>query len=197
MCQSSLFGTTGATETIEGNKTGIGMETSTQLRYIFVCAGSLHGSQFNRKMSSFPPSPSLPLPSPPLLSLPLPPSPPLSVGSPVDDFLTYFQKFGSKLCFFEDVRTFIPFLSEDEKKVLLERMSLVVNDLSIDYDCSEQDKKANVSYLCCLVYLLSLALFTCCLLHCLPVVSCIVYLLSLALFTCCLLHCLPVVSCTV
>jgi N-terminal acetyltransferase B complex non-catalytic subunit len=68
----------------------------------------------------------------------------LNLGSPVDDFLTYFQKFGSKLCFFEDVRTFIPFLSEDEKKVLLERMSLVVNDLSIDYDCSEQDKKANI-----------------------------------------------------
>jgi N-terminal acetyltransferase B complex non-catalytic subunit len=68
-------------------------------------------------------------------------------ASPAILLLDYFSVFGTKSCCFDDLRSYLEFFSPDEIKKFMVMAEAKVAENPINFDCSEKDRKRNVSIL--------------------------------------------------
>ncbi|CAI8015192.1 N-alpha-acetyltransferase 25, NatB auxiliary subunit [Geodia barretti] len=71
----------------------------------------------------------------------------LELPSPATLLLDYFSMFGTKSCCFDDLRSYFEFFSPDELKKFMVMAEAKIAENPIKFDCSEKDRKRNVSIL--------------------------------------------------
>jgi N-terminal acetyltransferase B complex non-catalytic subunit len=71
----------------------------------------------------------------------------LELPSPATLLVDYFSVFATKSCCFDDLRAYFEFFSPDELKRFMVMAESKITENPINFDCSEEDMKRNVSIL--------------------------------------------------